>query len=167
MVHCVSETCRQEIDEAFSFCPFCGTDNRPPEMRLPVRGCRHRYVSSSGYCILCGAKYGAESPWSGRPLQIRLGILGVAFGFSLFVATFLLWEIHNKGTGPGYDWIHSWYDQTVVRTGKRGNTYTELRGDEVISWMVILGVVTSFLGMGGLFPNAGRRQNSSFNDWNS
>jgi hypothetical protein len=167
MVHCVSDTCRQEIEEAYSFCPFCGTDNRPPEMRPPVKGCYHRFLNASGYCILCGAKYGSESPWSGRPLQIRLGLLGVGFGCLLFLSAFLIWEIHSKGSGPGYDWIHSWYDVAVQRRGKYGNTYTELRGSETIGWMVVVGMVSTMFGLGGLFPGMGRRGWNTYNDWSS
>ncbi len=55
MVSCVSSTCRQVIEDEYSFCPFCGTDNRPPTHRMPVGHHTHIYPEGAKYCVSCGA----------------------------------------------------------------------------------------------------------------
>ncbi len=54
MVHCVSESCRKEIEETWSFCPFCGTDNRPPEERPTIGACAHQFIPPNKFCLRCG-----------------------------------------------------------------------------------------------------------------
>jgi len=69
MVHCVSEDCRQELDEKWSFCPYCGTDNRPPEDRTGVDDCVHEFFDSRGFCVLCGEAFSKSrsNDWGRRP----------------------------------------------------------------------------------------------------
>jgi len=55
MTTCLSSSCRQIIEDDYSFCPYCGTDNRPPTHRMPVGHHTHLYPEGSKYCVSCGA----------------------------------------------------------------------------------------------------------------
>jgi hypothetical protein len=162
MVHCISDTCREQIDEGWSFCPFCGTDNRPPEYHPHIKDCRHQFVGSKGYCVLCGAKYKGFAMYSGKG-QIKFGIVLIGLGCSLFLIAFVIWSIHNKGSGPGYEWISSWYDQTYLARSKGGNTYVQQRGFNILTWMILIGMLLVFAGGAMLSPK--NKGNQSFNDW--
>jgi hypothetical protein len=56
----VNPNCRAAIEPAWSFCPHCGGDNRPPTDREPVATCRHRFVKAGDHCVLCGQLTVAE-----------------------------------------------------------------------------------------------------------
>jgi hypothetical protein len=153
MVHCVSDTCREQLDQKWNFCPFCGTDNRPPEYRPKIKNCRHEYVSATGYCVDCGHKYGADYGASLAVWQVRGGILLMALGALLIVAAFLIGQIHSQGHGPGYEWIRSWFDQPYLTRGKYGTTYTTYLGREVLTWMFLGSAFLILIGAGMLKPD--------------
>lgn len=165
MVHCVSDTCREELDQKWNFCPFCGMDNRPPEYRPRIRNCRHEFVKVDGYCIDCGRRSGENYEAASRSLQVKLGLTGIVLGVLTLVATFLIYQIHAQGHGPGYDWIRTWYDQTYLAHGKYGNTYVRQRGADTLTWMGLIGFLLTFGGIATFFPdtwNYGRRRYDSW-----
>lgn len=51
---CVNLGCAQEVKDGWSFCTFCGTDNRPPAARRSISGCGHQ-IETGEFCVLCGA----------------------------------------------------------------------------------------------------------------
>jgi hypothetical protein len=157
MVHCISDTCREELDQKWNFCPFCGVDNRPPEYRPKIKNCRHEYVKADGFCVDCGRKYGSGSGPDLNVWQTRLGLLAASLGSVLLVAAFLIWRVHLQGHGPGYDWIRSWFDDTYQARGRHGYTYMRQRGADVLSWMSAIGFVLIFGGLSAMFPKLNTR----------
>ena len=163
MVHCVSETCKEELDQKWNFCPYCGTDNRPPEYRPRARNCRHDFVIVTGYCVDCGAKFGGSPSRSFGAWRIRLGVSGIVAGVVFLVGAYLIWRVHSQGHGPGYEWIRTWYDETYTRMGKYGNPVTRYRGVDVISWLSLIGLALIFIGIRIISPR--RYYRSRLDDW--
>ena len=66
MVRCVSGDCHQEIAPGWSFCPYCGADNREPEHRPPVTNCNHEFLASRRFCVHCGKAFkpAKNSKWT-------------------------------------------------------------------------------------------------------
>jgi len=54
MVRCDSAECNRELEEDWQFCPYCGSDNRPPEQRSQLVGCLHNFYIGGSYCTRCG-----------------------------------------------------------------------------------------------------------------
>ena len=162
MVHCVSASCRQEISESWSFCPYCGIDNRAPEARSPIRNCGHVFSPTSSFCIYCGAGREGQFSRSQWSIQILLCVLAIFAGILSFTAAFLIWWIHGHPTTSGYEWVHSWYDQTYVRYGRYGSSYPRQRGVEDLQMMVMAGVVFTIGGLSLLFPSTRNRRLSRF-----
>jgi hypothetical protein len=164
MVHCVSPSCREELDQKWNFCPFCGTDNRPPEYRPKIRNCRHEFIKAEGYCVDCGRKYGiAGAGMPVGPLRFRLGLASIAVGLVTFAAAFLIFKVHMQGHGPGYDWIKSWYDESYVARGKYGAGYMRQRGNDVLTYMWLAGFIFLFGGMTLLFQTPAKRKEDPWN----
>lgn len=72
MPHCVNARCRSAMQDAWAFCPVCGTDNRPPAARVPVASCQHRYFQGANFCSSCGLPIAAaatQTPAPPRPVQ--------------------------------------------------------------------------------------------------
>ena len=159
MVHCVSDTCREELDQKWNFCPFCGTDNRPPEYRPKIRNCRHEFIKADGYCVDCGRKYGVPYEVSARTWQVRLGLGAMVLGALVLLAAFLIGRIHSQGHGPGYAWIQTWFDQPYITHGRYGSGYPTYLGREILTWMGMGGFFLVIGGLAALFPGRSRSQN--------
>lgn len=59
---CINNNCRRGLDDAWAFCPICGTDNRPPRGRRPVIVCQHLYLQGTSFCPVCGQPLAALAP---------------------------------------------------------------------------------------------------------
>lgn len=59
---CVMAKCRRAMDDAWAFCPLCGTDNRPPRFRPPVLQCAHLFFASAAFCAMCGMPVNPFTP---------------------------------------------------------------------------------------------------------
>ena len=55
------------MDGAWSFCPMCGADNRPPNARSPVPGCNHLQFHGASFCPSCGQPLAAVGPPASDP----------------------------------------------------------------------------------------------------
>ena len=138
MTLCVSESCHQEIDPSWSFCPTCGADNRPPEDRPKVKQCQHEFASDNCYCVRCGRhslKRRDNEIATPRLRSLPAAILG---GLVIILAC-LLQLIHERGKGSLSSWVHSWYDFTYTTAGKYGQpVYTE-RGAYILTGIIFVG----------------------------
>ena len=152
MAHCVSETCRKEIRDDWSFCPFCGVDNRPPEHRPHVDYCKHYFYDPAGYCIYCGAGCGGKASIAEWSLRVKLGALCVFVGILGLFGVFLIWAIHTKGGGPGYDWVRSWYDQPRYHSLRSGGGYYSTAGSDDLTNGGIVSMILTFFGVSLIAP---------------
>src|SRR5450432_661285 len=121
MVHCVAEACRMEIDPSYAFCPYCATDNRPPEERPPVAACATHAFMGQAYCVVCGEPrdepYHMSSRW-----RLRLAML--AFVVGLFLVLFGVLLVYAKGhpDSAGGKWAAAWFDNPVTSYGRYGHS---------------------------------------------
>lgn len=51
---CVNEKCKRALEDAWAFCPMCGTDNRAPSFRPAIFQCSHVYIQGAEFCLKCG-----------------------------------------------------------------------------------------------------------------
>ncbi|HTQ09067.1 MAG TPA: zinc ribbon domain-containing protein [Fimbriimonadaceae bacterium] len=143
MATCVSRACGQTIDDGFAFCPYCGTDNRPPENRPPIPNCAHQDVEGGGFCVLCG-----EALWDpsflGRAWRMRAAALLLVLGFLAFVVAGFLNAVNGGSVTLFGGSIRPWYRQVLhfqAYTSK-GVWYPPqdvLLGDQVCNWLVLAG----------------------------
>ena len=50
----------------------------------------------------------------------------------------VIWVINQRGSGPGYSWIHSWYSYKYSSMSRSGAViYTE-RGEYIVIGMIIV-----------------------------
>ena len=88
MAFCISDACKREIDENWSFCPYCGEDNRSPDQKAPIGEHGHTYITNEFYCLICGHVRGAAGTTlrNQRVVGTITGILGLAlFALSIFL----------------------------------------------------------------------------------
>lgn len=76
MVRCSRLGCGLTVDEGWTFCPYCGQDNRPPKTRSSVPNCAHEYVDGP-YCFRCGAYGLSNSSDLGEPVASESFLTGV------------------------------------------------------------------------------------------
>lgn len=143
-IQCVSDFCDLEIDPTWQFCPYCGTDNRPPSQRFKVGKHAHRYLHRQGCCLLCGEP--RDEPylfgWRWR-MGISLTLLTVS-GFLLLTSlNIALAGIDKPSIAKGY--IRSWYEEPVQRR-RKGYTYYSTLGQYRIENLVIIGCIGGLLG---------------------
>ena len=87
--------CRRAVDASWSFCPFCGADNRDPALHQGPVGAHSHDFRFAAHCVLCGATGGAQpvlqgkkaAMWNLPPWWVRL-IIG------LLIALWGLWGLH-------------------------------------------------------------------------
>ncbi|MDR3690389.1 MAG: hypothetical protein P4L46_13490 [Fimbriimonas sp.] len=163
MVHCVSETCRREIDEDWDFCAYCGADNRAPEKRYRVRYCIHRYPDNQHFCIFCGGRYG-DRYWEVPAWQRRIGFLAIAGGALLWLAALVIWLVHTKGQGALFQWVNSWYDATHTEYSRYSGPHQVANGRSIIGDL-FLGGIFGFLA-GGSMVSTPRAKFYSDDTWN-
>ena len=134
-----------EIQESWKFCPYCGTDNRPPEYRPVIRGCVHCFVQGQQYCINCGGTYGdryVEVP----EIQRKAGIVSIAIGAALWLFAGFVSLVHTRGRGPLIDWINSWYNATHFEYSIYVGKHPRINGPTYISNAFLVGLFLIVLG---------------------
>ena len=105
---CVHPACTVPIESGWDFCPVCGTDNRPPRERTPVRRHRHEWLSAKGRCVRCGEP--ADEPYMfNRKWRLRIAgtLLGLG-GACLLAIGFLQLGIALPATTLGSA-VNRWY----------------------------------------------------------
>ena len=143
-IQCVSDFCDREIDPSWHFCPYCGTDNRPPSQKVKVGQHVHRYLHRQGCCLLCGEP--SDEPYLfGRRwrMGISLTLLTVSGVLLLTSLNIALAGIDKPSIVKGY--IRSWYEEPVKRR-RKGYTYYTTLGQTRIETCVILGIASGILG---------------------
>lgn len=161
MTHCVSDSCRNEIQPDWKFCPYCGTDNRPPEDRPKVRSCIHQFFDGQDFCIRCGGKRG-DRYWEVPEGQRKAGVVIAILGGVLWLFDFIVGLVHMRGTGPLSGWVNSWYTATHMERSKYGQDYTVANGPMITSY-IFLGGLAAIIGG---FVLINRKQSKFYSDDN-
>ena len=94
MANCLNASCRKEIDDAFAFCPYCGTDNREPHARAPVRCTRHQAAEGGRDCVLCGKRLNEDGTATRGPLHRIAGLVMIVGGLGL-IAGAVIEEVYT------------------------------------------------------------------------
>jgi hypothetical protein len=144
MASCRSRRCGQKLQAGWSFCPRCGKDVRPDEFRPTILNCGHRFEGPKLYCVVCGKGYGGAKSAAALQANLRFGRCLMLIGFLLIGASFGVWKVHSMGSGPGFQWINSWYDQPFKLPG-----VATLRGNDYPSWASVFGAAVFVLGFLG------------------
>lgn len=116
-VRCVSSACGKKIDPSWHFCPYCGTDNRPPSDQDEVGPHTHEYLHQVGYCLLCGEAHDELPGYTGRS-RINTATFFLCLSILLGLMILDIQLAHAGKPAIAKDWIQGWYDHQV-RTGRR------------------------------------------------
>lgn len=145
MPNCVSEYCRRQVDERWAFCPYCGTDNRPPDRRDPVGEHRHQFLAkNAGCCLVCGEP--ADEPYIfKRVWRVRISLIFLGLALFLILSLIDIQMAHAGKTVPFKDWILSWYDNPVTHRRRYRGTYTTALGSDVSLWLGVGAVLVGVL----------------------
>jgi hypothetical protein len=155
MAECVSKRCKQKIEEGWSFCAFCGSDNRPETFRPGILACPHLFFQTEGFCIRCGECRDGRPTAAQRAVQASIGRTLLFFGILVAGLSFAAYQIHLNHW-PGNEFIMPWYDETYSLDGK-----SVQKGDDYVSWGETAGAILSGLGVLASVVarvNAGRRR---------
>ncbi len=128
MAKCVAKACKRQLQAGWSFCPYCGTDNRPPTFRPVLVACPHRFIKGEGFCFRCGDCRDGRPTAAQREKQASIGRTCLLLGILLIVAAVAVVQIRTNAL-PGSVWIRSWYDQAYDAGGGKG-----YRGDDYVLW---------------------------------
>ena len=144
MSKCLSKRCQQEVQAGWSFCPNCGKDNRPNEFRPTILNCAHRFAGPKRYCVICGEGFGGAKAASATAANIRFGWTLSVIGVVLIAASVAVKHIMDTGSGPGYQWIHSWYSSAFALSGD-----FVLHGTDMPLYSMVAGSALLFFGVIG------------------
>lgn len=152
---CVSDRCDFPIEDGWSFCPSCGSDNRPPAARSRVPEHYHRFVwRNQGYCTICGEPAG-EPYMFGYRWRIALTFLCFGAAAVTLLMSAGIYFANRMGANPFTRWVHSWSQQVIThhvrRRYSRSYTYTTTLGQDVAQWALIGGVFLIVVGAMLLF----------------
>jgi hypothetical protein len=155
MPQCNSKRCKAKLEAGWIFCPYCGTDNRPPTFRPTILACPHSFHESEGFCFRCGDCRDGRPTAAQREAQATIGRNLFAFGLFAIIVAFAISYIHDNRY-PGNQYLQPWYDEAYQADGKQA-----LRGDEYMSWAEIGGGALCGVGILAMIVariNAGKRR---------
>ena len=139
-INCVSADCREHMDRSWDFCPYCGTDNRPPARKTPIPDHRHHFLNRSGHCMVCGEE--ADEPYNmkGRTRR-RLAFVIILFGLLIlaWVANMIFAHLHWPALFS--DWIRSWWSSTTILRVRLPFIYTRELGWTLCFWLSLIGII--------------------------
>ena len=138
---CTSRQCRLPMEPGWQFCPYCGTDVRPPTFRPPILACPHLFFEQEGFCFRCGDCRDGRPNASQREVQNSIGKALFYFGFLVIILAVAVTQIHANNW-PGNDFIKPWFDETYTDAGK-----VLVKGNEYVSWAQTGGGVLCGLGI--------------------
>jgi len=142
MEKCRSKRCNLDVHVGWSFCPACGHDNRPKSFRPPIIGCPHRFAEPDRYCVICGDDFESANLEAKRT---RIGVKILTLGGAFFGASATIKGIAFSGGGFGYEWINSWYEDSVILPFN-----ILVRGNEVPTFLMVYGTALSLIGIAAI-----------------
>jgi hypothetical protein len=119
MAQCSDKRCKSKVEAGWSFCPYCGTDNRPATWRPPILACPHSFVGSEGFCIRCGECRDGHPTAAQRAVQAVIGRSFFILGFVAIAAAVAVVQIRDHGY-QGSAWIKTWYDANYISWAEMG-----------------------------------------------
>lgn len=164
---CVSSYCRQVLDPAWAFCPYCGEDNRPPADRHAVPDHSHAFLGGDkGCCIHCGEP--SDEPYN-MSRKWRLRLAGLAFIGGALVGVFILAirGAYATGTGPLSGWVATWYSDPVAhRRGRYSREYYyTMLGDDVSLYLGLTAAALVIISLWMFFKVPAPQNESDRNGW--
>ena len=142
MTTCPTRSCKVEVSPGWSFCGSCGRDLRPNEFRPVIINCGHKYDGARLFCTVCGKAYGSSK--AAVHSSLRQGSCLMFFGILVMVAAGWIWFVQHQGGGPGWEYIHPWYNTPFKLPG-----VATIQGDQYPMGIGACGGLMFFFGMLG------------------
>ena len=145
MLKCASPFCDAPLEPGWSFCPYCGTDNRPPDPEAEPRHHAHRFDVWKGGCSVCGAAKGDEL--DERAWEARIGRRLIWLGCVLAGLGGLIYGVHALHPGGVALPFMAWYEHKVVHEHEL-HRFVTWEGTDTVELAIGLGFLAI---LGGFF----------------
>lgn len=145
-VYCASLACRKMIDSSWHFCPYCGTDNRPPNLRKSVPLHQHEFIHNQGACVWCGEESGEPYDFSTRKRKV-IGRLLFWVGVTVMGLVIYMILVRFHVPLPLSGWIDSWWSRTSFFRVRIFFMRTHQIGPTLCFYLTILGVILMVCGV--------------------